>query len=63
MSGSRRSTAPVVRREYAPAPAACEKAIELLLKSHVKNEGGSALTAPDDAKKESKHVGARSSIQ
>lgn len=56
-----RNTAPVVSREYRPAPAYCAQALELLLKKSVRKEGGPA-TAPDDAKKESKHVGAKTRI-
>lgn len=45
-----RSVATIVRREYAFDPDACEKAIELLLKSCVDKKGSPALAAPDDAK-------------
>lgn len=36
MSSRARSAATVVHREYRTVPDACEKAIEILLKGHVK---------------------------
>jgi hypothetical protein len=50
-----------VTRNYRLAPDNCARALELLLKKSVRKKGGHA-TAPDDAKKESKHVGAKTRI-
>jgi hypothetical protein len=51
MSGSKQTT---VHRNYQPEPGVCAQALELLLKTPVK-EGGSRITAPDNAKVRSKH--------
>ena len=51
----------IVSREYKPAPDDCARALELLLKASV-SKGGGPDTAPDDAKKESKHVGAKTRV-
>jgi hypothetical protein len=52
---SRRArAAPIVSREYRIEPDACEKAVEILLKGHVKKGGSSSLTTPDDAMKGSR---------
>jgi len=53
MSGGRRSAAPTVSRTYMDEPDYCTKAIQLLLKTPVK-EGGSP-TAPNEATKGFKH--------
>ena len=49
MSGSGRSTVPIVSRDYSPVPNDCARALELLLKRPICKEGGPA-TAPDDRK-------------
>ena len=46
-----------VSRFYNPASDQCVRALELLLTKSVSKEGGPA-TAPNDGKKESKHVAA-----
>ena len=50
-----------VTRSYTSEADACARALALLLKRPVSKEGG-PHTAPDDAKKEFKHVGAKSRI-
>jgi hypothetical protein len=44
----------VVSRHYKAAPDYCARALELLLRKSV-NEGGPAITAPDNDAKESKN--------
>ena len=60
MSASKRSA--TVFREYKAVPDDCARALELLLRVSARKEGGPAITALNDAKKESKHVRARSII-
>jgi len=51
MSGRTRGAAPIVSRQYAPAPDTCARALTLLLKKPVREKGG-VRAAPDDAVKE-----------
>jgi hypothetical protein len=50
-----------VTRTYRYEPDDCARALAFLLTASVRNEGGPP-TAPDDAKKESKHIGANKII-
>ena len=50
-----------VTRDYRHEPDDCARALELLLKESVRKEGG-PTTALDDAKKESKYVGAKTIV-
>jgi hypothetical protein len=56
MSGRARSATPVIRREYAPEPDACIRALELLLKKPVSAEGSPALATLEDTREESENV-------
>jgi hypothetical protein len=51
-----------VTRAYQPVLEDCTRALEFLLTASVRTKEGGHATAPDDAKKEVKHVGARTSI-
>ena len=61
MSGARRSAAPIVSRTYIDEPDYCTKAIQLLLKTPVK-EGSSRITAPDNPERRSDEFRANTSI-
>ena len=53
--GSRRAAC-VVSRSYAPAPEKCADALQLLLKSQTKQEGGPAQSRPGNDAKEIENV-------
>jgi hypothetical protein len=54
MSSSKQKA--LISRRYEPSPDHCIRALELLLKSSGSKEGGSAITAPDDTRGDSKRV-------
>ncbi len=57
MSNSKQSV--IVSRHYRPAPDDCARALELLLKKRVSEEGSPVLTALDDTRGDSDKYGSR----
>jgi hypothetical protein len=62
VSGRTQSAAPVVQREYVPAPDACEKAIEILLKRPMSKAARPAPEPDDRDGTESKEDSASDSL-